>query len=64
MLSMMQKVFFGVPNSLTENVTEITTSQKFVLSVIVLTIVILGIYPGPLLHLTQDTVTEILQKLK
>ncbi len=64
MLGVMQKVFFGIPNSLTENVTEITTSQKFVLSIIVLTIVIFGIYPGPLLHLTQDTVTEILQKLK
>ena len=64
MLNMMQKVFFGVPNSLTENVGAITISQKFILSIIVLTIVILGIYPGPLLHLTQGSVTEILQKLK
>jgi NADH-quinone oxidoreductase subunit M len=64
MLNMMQKVFFGVPNSFTENVTAITMSQKFILSIIVLTILILGIYPGPLLHLTQDTVTEILLKIK
>ena len=64
MLNMMQKVFFGVPNSFTENATAITMSQKFILSIIVLTILILGIYPGPLLHLTQDTVKEILLKIK
>jgi NADH-quinone oxidoreductase subunit M len=64
MLNMMQKVFFGVPNSFTENATAITMSQKFILSVIVLTILILGIYPGPLLHLTQDTVKEILLNIK
>jgi NADH-quinone oxidoreductase subunit M len=64
MLNMMQKVFFGVPGPFTENAGEITMSQKFMLSVIVLTILILGIYPGPLLHLTQDTVKEILLKMK
>ena len=64
LLNMMQKVFFGVPNSVTENVTDISKSQKFILSIIVLTIIVLGIYPGPLLHLTQDTVTQILQTIK
>ena len=63
MLSMMQKVFFGVPNSFTENVTDITKGQKLILSIIVLTILVLGIYPGPLLHLTQDTVTRNFTKL-
>lgn len=64
LLSVMQKVFFGVPNSVTENVTAISGRQKLILSIIVLAILILGIYPGPVFHLTQDTVTEILQRLK
>lgn len=64
LLNVMQKVFFGVPNSVTEKVTEISMRQKFVLTIIVLAIILLGIYPEPVLHLTQDTVTVILQKLK
>jgi len=31
---------------------------------VVITILILGIYPEPLLHLTQGSVYEILQKIK
>jgi NADH-quinone oxidoreductase subunit M len=64
MLNMMQKVFFGTPNSFTENVTGISMNQKLVLSVIVLTIFIIGIYPGPVLHLTQDTVSGILKSIR
>lgn len=64
MLNMMQKVFFGVPNPATENVTAISANQKLILSIIVLAILILGIYPGPVFQLTQDTVTGILQNVK
>lgn len=64
MLNMVQKVFFGSTNSITENVGSISGGQKITLSVIVAAIIILGIYPGPVLHLTQDTVTDILQRLK
>ena len=64
MLNMVQKVFFGNTNSITENVGSLSGGQKITLSVIVAAIIILGIYPGPVLHLTQDTVTDILQKFK
>ena len=64
MLNMIQKIFFGVPNSLTENAQPIDLRQKVVLSVIVITILVLGVYPQPILHLTQDTVTDILQRIK
>jgi NADH-quinone oxidoreductase subunit M len=64
MLNMMQKVFFGSSNSFTENATGISGGQKFTLSIFVLAILILGIYPEPVIHLTQDTVTQILSKLK
>ncbi len=59
-----QKIFFGAPNSLTENAHPIDMRQKIVLSVIVVTILVLGIYPEPILHLTRDTVTDILQRIK
>ncbi len=64
MLSMIQKVFFGETNSLTENAQPINMGQKIILTTIVVTILILGIYPEPVLHLTQATVTDILQRLK
>ncbi|MDQ2863710.1 MAG: NADH-quinone oxidoreductase subunit M, partial [Bacteroidota bacterium] len=64
MLKMMQKVFYGETSSFTENVTAISVNQKIILSIIVLAIVALGIYPEPVLHLTQDTVAAILQKIK
>lgn len=64
MLNMMQKVFFGVTNAVTEKATAISIGQKIILSVFVLTILILGVYPGPVFHLTEGTVTSIMQNLK
>ena len=62
MLNMVQKVFFGEPNTLTENAIVLSAGQKVVLSIIVISILALGIYPQPVFHLTQDTVTDILQR--
>jgi NADH-quinone oxidoreductase subunit M len=64
MLNMMQKVFFGEPNAITEKATAISIDQKLILSIIVLAIFVLGIYPGPVFHLTSDTVNAILQNVK
>jgi NADH-quinone oxidoreductase subunit M len=63
MLNMIQKVFFGEPNALTANAIVLSKGQKIVLSIIVISILALGIYPLPVFHLTQDAVTEILQRL-
>jgi NADH-quinone oxidoreductase subunit M len=62
MLNVIQKVFFGIPNALTENAIVLSTGQKVVLSVIVISILVLGIYPQPVFHLTQSAVTDILQR--
>ncbi len=62
MLNMIQKVFFGSSAALTENAIILSTGQKVVLSVIVISILALGIYPEPVFRLTQGTVTDILQK--
>ena len=62
-LNMVQKVFYGNTNSLTEKVTDITTRDKIVLTTIVIFIFILGLYPRPVFHLTEETVTTILTRL-
>ena len=62
MLNMVQKVFFGQPNILTENAIVLSAGQKAVLSIIVIFILALGIYPQPVFHVTQATVTDILQR--
>lgn len=61
MLTMVQKVFFGKTNELTEKVAGIDGTQKLILSILVLAILILGIYPEPIINLTQISVKEILE---
>ncbi len=61
-LNMVQKVFYGSTNSITELVQDISIREKVTLAVIVLFIFILGIYPKPVFQLTEDTVSAILTK--
>ncbi|HET7119548.1 MAG TPA: NADH-quinone oxidoreductase subunit M [Hanamia sp.] len=63
MLAMVQKVFYGKTNALTEKVTALSVPQNIVLFVIVISILFLGIYPEPVIHLTQSTVTDILKRV-
>ena len=61
-LNMVQKVFYGEDNILTKVVSLVTTKQKIVLSVIVIFIFVLGVYPKPIFDLTQSTVTMALSR--
>jgi len=63
MLAMVQKTFYGKTNALTEQVSKISAGQGIVLFVLVIAVLALGIYPEPVIHLTQSTVTNILDKL-
>lgn len=63
MLNVLQKVFFGNTSAFTENGVTLDSRQKIILSLVVLSILILGIYPQPVFQLTHDTVTGILQRL-
>lgn len=63
-LNMVQKVFYGEANSLTENMSDINLSQKMILGVLVVFIFLFGIYPQPIFDLTMDTVSLILTKGK
>ena len=59
-LQMVQKVLFGEVSAVTANATEINAYSKWVLIVIVVFIVVLGVYPQPLIDLTKDSVNALL----
>jgi NADH-quinone oxidoreductase subunit M len=62
-LNMVQKVFYGGDNILTKVVSQITTKQKITLSVIVIFIFVLGVYPKPVFHLSENLVTTLETRL-
>ena len=63
-LNMVQKVFYGEANSITEKIQEISLSQKLVLAFLVVMIFLFGVYPQPLFDLTKDSVAAILTRIK
>lgn len=54
-LNMIQKVIFGEANNLTSTITDLKAGETFSLSVIVAIILVLGVYPKPLLDLVSST---------
>ena len=62
-LSMIQKVLFGNTNALTSNGHDIYRNEKLALSVIVVLILVIGVYPKPFMELTQGTVDTILSRM-
>jgi NADH-quinone oxidoreductase subunit M len=61
-LNMIQKVFYGNTSAVTENAKDIRLNEKFILSVIVIGIIVIGVYPQPLLNLTDGFVDTILKE--
>lgn len=62
-LNMVQKIFFGNTNTLTAGARDIVFNEKAALAVIVVLILVIGVYPSPVLELTQSTVDSILSKM-
>ncbi|MHA4809570.1 complex I subunit 4 family protein [Flavitalea flava] len=62
-LNMIQRVFFGNTNALTEKARDIHSNEKIVLAVLVLMILVIGVYPKPMLELTKETVDTIITKM-
>jgi NADH-quinone oxidoreductase subunit M len=60
---MIQRVFYGKTNALTEKAVDIAFSEKLVLGVIVAVILFVGVYPKPVLDLTKDAADFILAKM-
>jgi NADH-quinone oxidoreductase subunit M len=62
-LTMIQRIFFGATNSLTEGGHDIRSNEKLALGMIVLLIVFFGVYPQPLLDLTRGFVYGFLKEI-
>jgi NADH-quinone oxidoreductase subunit M len=62
-LNMLQKVLFGNTNQLTANGKDIRLNEKLTLVVLVVMILAIGVYPKPMLEVTQSTVDMILSKM-
>jgi NADH-quinone oxidoreductase subunit M len=60
---MIQKVFYGNTNTLTETGRDIFLNEKLVLVLIVVVIIAIGVYPQPLLNLTNGFVDAILKEV-
>jgi NADH-quinone oxidoreductase subunit M len=62
-LNMIQKVFFGPTNALTERTHDIFTNERLSLALIVVLIVAIGVYPQPMLNLTDGFVGSLLKEV-
>ena len=61
-LNMIRKVFYGETNELTARGIKLGSHEKIVLSVIVIIILVLGVYPKPLIELTEQAAEFIMSK--
>ncbi|TWR24114.1 NADH-quinone oxidoreductase subunit M [Mucilaginibacter achroorhodeus] len=61
MLRMYKNVMQGELNELTATFTDIKGSERLVLGIICALIIIIGVYPQPLLHLSEASVTNLIQ---
>lgn len=59
-LTMIQKVFFGNTNERTANATDIRSNEKLALSILVILVFVFGVYPQPLLNLTDGYAQDII----
>ena len=63
MLRMYQNEMLGKTNTLTITFADIQGTEKLVLYIICALIIILGIYPKPLLHITEASVQHLLEQV-
>ena len=63
-LNMIQRVFYGEANPLTAGIRDIGAGQVLALSVVVLLIFIIGVYPQPLLDITRESVVAVLKNFR
>jgi NADH-quinone oxidoreductase subunit M len=63
-LNMVKNVFYGESNALTVTVKDISLNEKIILSVVVVAIFLVGVYPQPFFDLTKSTVSLITTRFK
>jgi NADH-quinone oxidoreductase subunit M len=62
-LNMIQKVFYGNTNSLTASARDIRFNEKLVLALLLIGIVVMGVYPQPMIEATKHAVDAIYSKM-
>jgi NADH-quinone oxidoreductase subunit M len=62
-LNMIQKVLYGNTSTLTANARDIRVNEKFVLVVLLIGIVVMGVYPKPMIEATKQAVDAIYSKM-
>jgi NADH-quinone oxidoreductase subunit M len=62
-LNMVQRVFYGNTNQVTGETKDIRINESLALAIIVLLILFFGVYPKPMLELTQSIADTILSKM-
>jgi NADH-quinone oxidoreductase subunit M len=63
MLRMYKKVMQGETNTLTALFTDVTGSEKLVLCIICVLIIVIGIWPQPILHISDAAVKQLVQNV-
>ena len=63
-LNMIKNVFYGESNELTASAKDISLNEKIILSVVVVAIFLVGIYPQPFFDLTKNAVLLITTRFK
>lgn len=63
MLRMYQSIMLGKTNPLTLTFTDIKGSEKVVLYIICALILVLGVYPKPILHLSEAAVQQLIEQV-
>jgi NADH-quinone oxidoreductase subunit M len=64
MLRMYKNVMQGELNALTSTFSDIAGSEKLVLGIICVLIIGIGVYPGPILHLSDAAVGKLLMQIR
>jgi NADH-quinone oxidoreductase subunit M len=62
-LRMVQNVFYGPTNERTANATDIRLNVQIALAILVVGIVLIGIYPKPILSMTSELSQQILDRM-
>lgn len=64
MLRSYQKTMLGETNSLTSSFTDLSMNEKIVFGTIVILIIVMGVYPKPLLDIAEPAVTRIVELIQ
>lgn len=63
MLRMYQKVMLGVTNERTTVFSDLDSTEKSVLLIISILIIVIGVYPQPILHISEAAISNLLEQV-